>query len=392
MRKKLLFVINNLHCGGAENSLISLLQQLDYAKLEVDLLLFQKEGFFLKNVPQEVRVLGPIEEFKYFNGSFAKAMINAFFRLRFDIILTKFKFLALKKIQNPAEREQRFWYYLKICLPKLKGNYDVAIGFLEKSPNYYIVDKVDARKKMGFIRTDYEAMGMIQAIDEPYFEKLDFILANSSNAENSLKKLFPQFIPKIKTIENFFSPETLHAMADEQISIQKSELTLVSVGRLHPAKGYDMAIEACKIIKEKGIDIRWYVIGEGGERPELERLIQLHGVQNQFILLGLKENPHPYIKLADLYVQTSRFEGKSRAIEEAKIHQKPILITYYPSANDQIQHLQNGFIVEMNAVAVAEGILNLHQDNELKIKLISNLQSTQVDNSKQLDVFYKLID
>lgn len=392
MRKKLLFVINNLHCGGAENSLISLLQQLDYTKYEVDLLLFQKEGFFLKNVPQEVRVLGPIEEFAYFDGSFAKAVFKAFLQLRFDIILTKFKFLALKKIQNPAEREQRFWYYLKICLPKLKGNYDVAIGFLEKTPNYYIVDKVDAKKKMGFIRTDYEAMGMIQSIDEPYFEKLNYILANSPNAENSLKKLFPQFIPKIKTIENFFSPETLHAMADEKVTIQKGELTLVSVGRLHPAKGYDFAIEACKIIKEKGIDIKWYIIGEGGERHELERLIQENNIQNNFILVGLKENPHPYIKLADLYVQTSRFEGKSRAIEEAKIHQKPILITNYPSAPDQIQHLQNGYIVAMNANAIADGILHLHHDNELKIKLISNLQNTLVDNQKQLKVLYDLID
>lgn len=392
MRKKLLFVINNLHCGGAENSLISLLQQLDYTKYEVDLLLFQKEGFFLKNVPQEVRVLGPIEEFTYFDGSFVKAIVIAFFRLRFDIILTKFKFLSLKKIQNPAEREQRFWYYLKICLPKLKGNYDVAIGFLEKSPNYYIVDKVDAKKKMGFIRTDYEAMGMIQEIDEPYFEKLDFILANSTNAENSLKKLFPQFISKIKTIENFFSPETLLAMAKEKVSLLKGELTLVSVGRLHPAKGYDLAIEACKIIKEKGIDIKWYIIGEGGERPELERLIQENNVKDNFILIGLKENPHPYIKLSDLYVQTSRFEGKSRAIEEAKIHKKPILVTNYPSASDQIQHLQNGYIVEMNANAIAHGILHLHKDNELKIKLISNLQNTLVDNQKQLNVLYDLID
>lgn len=392
MRKKLLFVINNLHCGGAENSLISLLQQLDYSQCEVDLLLFQKEGFFLKNVPKEVRVLGPIDEFTYFDGSFAKAIIKAFFRLRFDIILTKFKFLSLKKIQNPAEREQRFWYYLKICLPKLKGNYDVAIGFLEKTPNYYIVDKVDSKKKMGFIRTDYEAMGMIQAIDEPYFEKLDFILANSTNAESSLKKLFPQFNAKIKTIENFFSPETLHVMADEKVTIQKGELTLVSVGRLHPAKGYDLAIEACKIIKEKGIDIKWYIIGEGGERPELERLIQENNVKDNFILIGLKENPHPYIKTSDLYVQTSRFEGKSRAIEEAKIHQKPILITNYPSASDQIQHLQNGYIVEMNTNAIAEGILHLHADNELKIKLISNLQNTLVDNQKQLKVLYDLID
>jgi glycosyltransferase involved in cell wall biosynthesis len=392
MNKKILFVINNMHCGGAENSLISLLQVIDYTKYDIHLLLFKKEGFFLNNVPKHVTLLDSVPEFEYFDQSFAKAFLSALSKLRFDIIYAKIAFLFHKKIANPAVREQKFWKYLSVCIPKRKDDFDVAIGFLEKTPNYYIVDKVNATKKMGFIRTDYEAMGMVKEIDIPYFEKLDYILANSTNAELSLKKFFPQFTPKIKTIENFFSPETLKVMADEKIDVKKGELTIVSVGRLHPVKGYDFAIEACKIIKDKGIDIKWLVIGDGGERTELEELIIQNQVQNNFILLGMKENPHPYIKMADLYVQTSRFEGKSRAIEEAKIHKKPILVTNYPSVIDQIKHKENGYIVEMNANAIAEGILILNNDKELKIKLISNLQHNLIENKIQLNRLYDLID
>jgi glycosyltransferase involved in cell wall biosynthesis len=392
MSKKILFVINNMHCGGAENSLISLLQVIDYSKYDIHLLLFKKEGFFLNNIPKQVVLLDPISEFNYFDTSFTKSFFSALLKFRFDIIYAKLAFLFHKKIANPAVREQKFWKYLSVCIPKRKDNFDVAIGFLEKTPNYYIVDKVNATKKMGFIRTDYEAMGMLKEIDLPYFEKLNYILANSTNAELSLKKIFPQFIPKIKTIENFFSPETLIAMSEEKIDLKKGELTIVSVGRLHPVKGYDFAIEACKIIKDKGIDVKWLVIGDGGERAELEELIKRNEVQDNFILLGMKENPHPYIKMADLFVQTSRFEGKSRAIEEAKIHKKPILVTNYPSVNNQITHNQNGFVVQMNAISIAEGILHLHNDKELKIKLISNLQLVFNDNEAQLKRLYDLID
>lgn len=392
MAKKILFVINNLHCGGAENSLISLLQQLDYTKYDVDLLLFKKEGFFLKNVPKQVTVLNPISEFIYFDQSIKVAILSAISKLRFDIVWARIAFVFLKKEKNLAVREQKFWYYLSKCLPNLNGKYDVAIGFLEKTPNYYVVEKVNATKKMGFIRTDYKAMGMDVTIDYPYFEKLDYILANSTNAENSLHELFPKFSSKIKTVQNFFSPETLLTMSEEQIDVAKSDLTIVSVGRLHPVKGYDMAIEACKIIKEKGIDIRWFVIGDGDERENLNQLIIQNQLQDNFILLGLKENPHPYIKLADVFVQSSRFEGKSRAIEEAKIHKKPILVTNYPSVNDQISHLENGFVVEMNVIAIAEGILKLHHDNELKLKLISNLRHNSLSNQEQINTLYQLLD
>jgi glycosyltransferase involved in cell wall biosynthesis len=115
-------------------------------------------------------------------------------------------------------------------------------------------------------------------------------------------------------------------------------------------------------------------------------------LETSFIFLGLKENPHPYVSRADMYVQTSRFEGKSRAIEEAKIHKKPIVVTNYPSVNDQIIHGENGYVVEMNANAIAEGILNLYRDVEMKDKLISNLQHTKNSNEQQLNVLYHLID
>jgi glycosyltransferase involved in cell wall biosynthesis len=391
MGKKLLFVINNLECGGAENSLISLLHELDYSTYDVDLLLLTKKGFFLKNVPSSVTILPQVDEFGYFDQSFSKAIFKAILKFRFDIILSRLLYYCVNE-QNAAVKEQKLWKYISLCIPKLKKQYDVAIGFLEKTPNYYVVDKVKAQKKMGFIRTDYQAMKMDASIDKPYFERLNYILTNSTNATTSLLKIFPEYHNKIVTIENFFSKDTLNALAEEKIAIEKAVLNIVSVGRIEQVKGYDLAIDACKIIKDTGISIKWFVIGEGALRANLQDKINKLNLSNDFVFIGLKENPHPYIKQADIYVQTSRFEGKSRAIEEAKIHQKPIVVTNYPSVNDQITNNENGIIVDFTPESIAFGILEIFHNNLIKNKLISNLQNNSNSNSQeQLKLLYNLI-
>ena len=88
---------------------------------------------------------------------------------------------------------------------------------------------------------------------------------------------------------------------------------------------FDIAIKAAAILVKKGYTIKWYVLGEGEERNTLEQSIKEHNLIANFILLGIKENPYPYINNATIYVQPSRFEGKSLAIDEAKILHKPIL-------------------------------------------------------------------
>jgi len=122
----------------------------------------------------------------------------------------------------------------------------------------------------------------------------------------------------------------------------------VTVGRLTYQKGYDIAIEAMAQIKADGYPVRWYVLGEGQERTNLEHLIEKYGVQNDFILLGAKENPYPYIKQADLYVHATRFEGKSIAIEEAQVLGKPIIASDCTGNTEQITSGYDGILFPLN--------------------------------------------
>src|SRR5690606_11086950 len=145
---------------------------------------------------------------------------------------------------------------------------------------------------------------------------------------------------------------------------------------------------ALKILVDRGFDLYWHVLGEGEERGRLEAKIKELGLENRFILAGIKENPYPYVAKADIYVQPSRFEGKSIAIDEAKILAKPIVVTNFPSVVDQIVHGENGYIVEMDPASIANGIAELIQNEALKAKFIANLQREKLGTEQEIDKLY----
>ena len=154
-KQRLLFVMNNLHCGGAEKALVSLLKSIDYSRFEVDLLLFRKEGIFLKQVPATVTILEPPQEYTYFDGSFIRSVGTAFLKLRWDIVWNRIRFTKqYKSEQHLAIREQKVWRYISASLPQLNTSYDLAVGFLEKTPTYYVIEKVKAHYKLGFVHND----------------------------------------------------------------------------------------------------------------------------------------------------------------------------------------------------------------------------------------------
>jgi glycosyltransferase involved in cell wall biosynthesis len=190
---------------------------------------------------------------------------------------------------------------------------------------------------------------------------------------------------------NIVAPVTLKRMAQTPIEFEKKGIMLVSVGRLNVQKGFDVAIESCKILIDKGLDIYWYILGEGDERAALERKIVENGLEDRFILLGIKENPYPYVNVADIYVQPSRFEGKSIAIDEAKILAKPVVVTNFPSVADQIVHLENGFVTQMTAESIADGIAELVANSPLCDKFTKNLLAEKPDTTGEIEKLYRII-
>jgi glycosyltransferase involved in cell wall biosynthesis len=393
MKKDILFIMNNLHCGGAEKALISLLQKIDYNHYNVDLLLFKQEGIFLNKLPSNVQLLKQPIEYSYFDMPLKNAIKENLKEGRVGLAISRIKAgFVFKFEKNRARCEQRTWRYISNSLVELNKKYDIAIGFLEKNPIYFCVDKVKADKKIGFIHTDYDHLGMDETLDIHYFEKLDSLITVSDSCAQVLKKRFPMFTEKIRVLKNIVSSQLIKHLAVDDYSpkLNENSLKIVSVGRLHYTKGFDMAVEACNRLLGKGYDIYWYIVGEGEERKNLERLIQNNSLENRFMLVGLKENPYPYIKNADIYVQTSLFEGNCITVTEAKILNKPIVSTNFDAIYEQLVHGRNGLIVDKDPDSICRGIVTLINNPQLRKKLTKHL-STEKTGEDEIQTFYKYI-
>ena len=168
----------------------------------------------------------------------------------------------------------------------------------------------------------------------------------------------------------------------------ESGVILLSIGRLTKLKGFNLAIEAAKLLKEKGIKFKWFILGDGELQSELEKQIEKLNVSDCVELLGVRNNPYPYIKNATIIVQTSMYEGKSMVLDEAKILNKPIVVTRYDTVSDQISD-DEGLIVDMNGDAIATGIEQMIQRREHYIQFLSK---NEYGNQKLINEYYKVFN
>ncbi|SEC07484.1 glycosyltransferase [Paenibacillus sp. GP183] len=397
MKTNLLFIMPNLTSGGGEKSLVTLLSKIDLNLYNVDLFLLNHSGLFMDFIPKGVHLLPIAETHHLFTlplfQSLKKLLLKGNGLLAYNRIMFS---LRNRNVSNTSKREQYSWKYIAKSLEKIQKKYDVAIGFLEKTSTYFCIDKVDAAKKIGWVHIDYDQLGMDSQFDQVYFQKLDHIVTVSEECANILENRFPDQKNKVEVIYNIVSPSMINEMANQDnlnvYDKKDNEIIILSIGRLHYQKGFEMAVESCKKLIDRGYKIKWNIIGDGEERGKLMELIEEYHLHNHFKLLGLKSNPYPYIKQADIYAQTSKFEGKSIAIDEAKILNKPILVTNFSTAKDQINDGTDGLIIDMNADAIAVGIEKLINDTNLRKKLTLNLACLKKGTEEEIDKFYGLLN
>ncbi|MBR6634344.1 MAG: glycosyltransferase [Clostridia bacterium] len=390
MKKSLLFILPSLAGGGAEKSLITLLSLIDYSRYDVDLFLFRREGLFLPNVPEEVNIIDGGEGYSLFDGEASAYIKKCVKSLRFSAALNR---IVYSRAVANGDRKA-VWSCLKKALPRIKKHYDVAVGYLEGNANYYCVDCVDADIKIGYIHSDYSKLGLSKAFDIQFFENIDYLIGVSEKCTDILIETFPSIKDRILTIENVTSPNVLFKMADGRVAeyegIEKK--IILTVGRISPPKGYDTAVDAAKILKDNGVAFKWFAIGKGELKAAIEEKINRYGLQEDFILLGEKSNPYPYIDNCDIYVQPSNFEGKSIAIDEAKAFSKPIVATKFSTVFDQLSDGETALLAEIDAADVANKITQLINDEALCKSLSDTLARTHKGNEEELEKFYALLE
>ena len=386
-----------MNIGGAERSLIGMLENFDYEKYEVDLFLYRHEGEFMKFIPKDVNLLPTVKQYTTFERPIKDIIKEGHILLGMARLLAKVKsnvnVKLFKREWSTYKYMQYIWNYSIKFLPKIDKNYDLAIGFL--GPYDFIIDKVKANIKMGWIHSDYKtAMKSDIRLDEKMWNELDYIVNVSEDCEKSFLQVFPQYKSKCIVLENILSTEFIKNESKEEISNQISddtEINICTVGRFCEAKGFDLAIEACRKLIDKGIDVKWYVIGYGDEENKIKNLITKFNLEERFILLGKKINPYPYIQKCDIYCQPSRYEGKSVTVREAQILCKPVVITRYPTANSQVEHNIDGYITDLSVNGIVNGIERVYKDLELREFIVKNCSKRDYSNYKELNKIYDIL-
>lgn len=393
MRKKILFVMPGLYGGGAEKSLINLLNLLDYSKYEVDLLLFKHEGLFLGQVPKEVNVLPTPISLKYSFVPLDKEALKNIEAIKAEIIRI-IGTVICKLFYKKREKQARWEYFYIYSIKRLKGQYDVALAYLQGESSYYVIDKVIAPKKYIWIHNDYDKLEGSDSFNKKYFKKANGVISVSDRCVEILKRTFPDLKNKFYMLPNLTSATFIRKLATESFPKEYVEgvPVLLSIGRLTRQKGFDFAIEAAAILKGKNILFKWFIIGTGELEKQLKAKINEKEVTDYIILLGARENPYPYIKNCDILVQTSRWEGKSVVLDEAKILCKPIVVTNYPTVYDQIDDGKEGMIVSMNTEDIADGIQKMLEKEELRNGFSKYLEVHEYGNQDEIQKYIDLIE
>lgn len=386
--KKVLFLCGSYRPGGAEKGFVSLLNSLPLDKIEAHVMMLEEEGMFKNQLPNNIIVKHAPIEMVVMN-----ARIKTSFFWRKVTPLTFIKKVAsmikgkFAKCRKGLGSQQFFWNEIKNSVPHNTTKYDAVISFMAGFCNYYAIDKVNAEKKYLWVHNDYNSMDSVQSFDKKYFQAANKVATISPICVNALTENFPEIKDKFILVENISSASEILQKSNElvnDIQQDKYDFTISSVGRLYEQKGYDMAIEAARIMKEKGLNFCWFVLGDGVLRSSLENKIKEYALENNFKLLGVRTNPYAYIAKSTMFVMTSRYEGKSIALDEAKILCKPILSTKYPSVYDNIHDGVNGILVEQDPYDIAKGIECLYKDLELRQALITHLVKHPASNESKV--------
>lgn len=398
MKKRIFIAIHYLEIGGAEMSLIGLLNAIDTTQYDVDLFLYSHRGELLKQVPNAIHLLPEIKKYDVIEKPIKEAIQKGFSDIALARLWAKYRFSRYAKKNQLKEGSAILQYVFDAVTPLLPDinpntEYELAISFL--TPHNIVLDKVKAKKKLAWIHTDYTKISVNVEKEIKVWSQFDYIVSISEDVTRTFLKVFPTLAGKIIEIANILSPQMVRQKAlavTVSYPTPKGRVNLLSVGRFTFAKNFDNVPDICRRILQEGCDICWYIIGYGGDESLIKKKIKETGMEEHVILLGKQENPYPFIKECDIYVQPSRFEGNAVTVREAQILCKPVTVTNYPTAHSQIQQGLDGIIVSQDNASCAREIAGFIKNKELQQNIVNYLKEHDYGNEKEVQKLYSLMN
>lgn len=395
--KKILIVSHAMEIGGAEKALLGLLETIDTTKYKVDLFLMRHQGELMKDIPHNINLLPEISEYADLAVPISHVLKKGHLRIAYGRY--KGKKAAAKRVaelglgKNDVGLEYSHKFTVKYMPAISDTEYDLAISFL--TPHYIVANKVKAKKKVAWIHTDYTAVSVDIESQLAMWSVYDNIASISDKAAEAFIEVFPTLKDKVITIRNILPQKYINRLTNEFTvegeMLNDGSIKLLSIGRFCVAKNFDNVPEICKMIRKQGLDVKWYLIGFGGDEQLIKNKISEFHMEDHVIILGKKENPYPYIKACDLYVQPSRFEGRCVSVTEAQMLGKPVVITEYPTSSSQLEDGVDGVIVPLENERCAIRIEKVLNNQYLKEQLIGNCKKRDYSNRSEIKKLYNLI-
>lgn len=397
MKHTILIFSQAMELGGVERSLLGLLDSIDYDRYDVDLFLMRHSGELMPYLNPKAKLLPEIPQY----ASLAVPMVSLLRSGQIGVLCGRLKGkLAAKHFDKrhpgskPSVTALTYSHkYTLSAMPQISDKtYDLAISFL--TPHYFARERVKAKKYAAWIHTDYTALSFDRSAEIAMWREYDAICGVSEQVTAAFDAEFPELSHLTETVENILPKNLIERQSNiPQSKMQReNKFALLSVGRFSEQKTFDNVPDICRRLVEDGLDVKWYLIGYGGEEPLIRQKITEAGMQDRVIILGKKDNPYPYMRACDLYVQPSRYEGKAVTVREAQLLGKPVVITNYATSASQLEDGVDGVIVPMDNVGCAVGIAALLRDPARMQQLSENCAKRDYTNSAEVEKIYALME
>ena len=378
MKQKLLIVAHHMTIGGVQKSLVTASKALDYDKYDVTLYLRKNRTELLPFVDKRIHVIINKDPNHYYRKPYAIA-------LQIKTLLARIlgnntnekelnKLLADKIRKDSMEYEHKTYFS--------KNHYDIAIAYVQGFTAEFVAKYINADKKIVFFHTSTDDHHDLHKRILPSFNR---IAALHDEQKSLLCEWHPFIRNGISIVENYSDKELITKQSKEFSIPETDKIVFCSCGRFAPVKGFDMAVEAAKILKDNNIEFVWYFVGDGPERINLEKKIAEYGLEKNIVITGMQKNPYPYMAASDVYVQPSYEEAMPVTIIEAHRLNKPVITTATVGGQKLVKNDANGTVCEINPEAVAKSIINLIDNKEKYDEIINNLKST--DYSHEFDKY-----
>lgn len=387
MQKETILIINpEMETGGVARSLLSLINALPEDRFKIDLMLLHRDGGFLEHVPDYVNIIDvPFgEEFVNKREISFSYIRDSFKRNRKYISLLGLSVAFIIKNLDCDRMLRHILVKQKIREYDFVLNYPGITHFTS-----IIAESVKCKKRCTWIHTEFTNAGRKKIRCAYRYRQNDLVFAVSNACREEFIRLMPDMAEKTYVQYNIIDTNMYRTMAEQAESFNDGfrATRILTVGRLSREKGYDLAVDAANALSEKGIEFRWYFIGEGAERSALEKKIKDKGLQNRVMLLGEKTNPYGYFRDCDIYVQPSRFEGYCLTVAEARAFYKPVVATDFAGAREQIIDGKTGVITECNFIDIAKSVEKIICSQDRMRTMKKNLAESTIDNRMDIERF-----